>query len=226
MRKQRTVVAALVAAGFLTALPAARADSIFVGTLGVHENCAPFGCSAVLDQVGYQQVYSSSVFDGPIEISSITFFDTFEGGAHGNDVDPGTFTISFSTTSAAVDGLSTTLEDNVGADVQEFFSGDLSGPIGGTHFTIVGTPFEYDPALGNLLMQVDMEDVVSVQPHTFYDANNGNGLFSRVIRHADDDNIADSVGLVTEFNRPVPEPTAIFLFGLGLAGLLRFRRRR
>jgi PEP-CTERM motif len=226
MFKQRTCVATLVAAGLLSYASVSDADSILVGTLGVSENCAPFGCPAVFGLETYQQVYSSGVFDGPITISSITFFDTFAGGTHGNAVDHGTYTISFSTTSAAVGGLSETFADNVGADSQEFFSGDLGGPMGGPSFTVSGTPFEYDPALGNLLLQVDIDGASSPQPHTFHDSNSNNGLFSRMLAHSDGLIVVDTTGLVTEFNRPVPEPATILLLGIGLAGFLGCSWRR
>jgi hypothetical protein len=226
MTIRRTTIATLVAGGFLTALPAADADSILVGTLGVSENCAPFGCPALFGLETYQQVYSSSLFDGAIAISSLTFFDTFAGGTHGNAVDHGTYTISFSTTSAAVGGLSETFADNVGADSQEFFSGDLGGPMGGTSFTVSGTPFEYDPALGNLLLQVDIDGASSPQPHTFHDSNTNNGLFSRMLAHSDGLIVVDNTGLVTEFNRPVPEPATILLLGIGLAGFFACSWRR
>src|ERR1035441_2250774 len=63
-------------------------------------NCFPFGCSYASfapPANEYQQVYSNTVFNGPITITGLEFYNTQEDqGATG--MNTGTFTIDLSTT--------------------------------------------------------------------------------------------------------------------------------
>jgi|GEM_PF-2247770 len=113
--------------------------------------------------IRYQQVFASSQFSrfttGGELITSIAF------RGHGPGI-PFTATIpqlqvSLSTTSKLPDGLSSTFVDNVGADATQVFSGPLQTSVtftgGPTDFEVVinfTTPFFYDPAKGNLLLDV------------------------------------------------------------------------
>jgi hypothetical protein len=182
--------------------------------------------------VEYQQVYGNALFSGPVSITGLTFFnDNFVPGSIA-DAD---YTISLSTTSAAVDGLDTTFANNLGADNAVFFSGALGGLIGpANQFTITGTPFTYDPASGNLLMTVT-SDGDGLQFSVFLDYLSGApaGTFSR-ISSFDTSGIADTVqddtGLVTEFTyspltSSVPEPSSVWMLTAGMVGLAAFRRR-
>ena len=113
--------------------------------------------------IRYQQVFDASQFSrltaGGELITSIAF------RGHGPGI-PFTATVpqlqvSLSTTSKSPDGLSSTFADNVGADATQVFSGSLQTAVtftgGPTDFEVVinfTTPFFYDPAKGNLLLDV------------------------------------------------------------------------
>src|SRR5262249_39157969 len=136
-------------------------------------DCAPFGCA-----LEYQQVYGNSLFSGAVTITGLTFFN--------NNFVPGSiadanYVISLSTTAAAVNGLSSVFADNLGTDNQVFFSGPLGGLIGASNeFTITGTSFSYDPAMGNLLLTIT-KDGGDLDFSVFLDFTTGAtaGTFSR-----------------------------------------------
>jgi hypothetical protein len=209
----------------------ALADTLTIGAPGnpFDGDCAPFGCT-----VEYQQVYGAGQFSGTITITDLTFFnDNFVPGS----IAPADYTISLSTTSAAVNGLDTTFANNLGANNQVFFSGALGGLIGPTNqFTITGTPFTYNPADGNLLLSVTSDgDGLQFSAFLDYLSNAPAGTFSR-ISSFDTSGIADTVqddtGLVTEFTysptttSAAPEPGSWPLLGPGLIAMLLVRWRR
>lgn len=198
-------------------------------------DCAPFGCA-----VAYQQVYGNGQFSGPISITALTFFN--------NNFVPGSiaaanYTLSLSTTKAAVDGLSATLASNLGADSQVFFSGALGGSVGlSNQFTVTGSAFTYNPASGNLLLTVTSNGV-GQDYSIFLDYLSGaaSGTFSRAYSF-DTSGIASAIesdtGLVTQFTysagptmpptmpTAVPEPSALMLVGTGSLAYLLSRQKR
>ncbi|MBV9617765.1 MAG: hypothetical protein JO201_01000, partial [Verrucomicrobia bacterium] len=111
----------------------------------------------------YQQVYDASQFSRLNRGGGLINRIAFRG--HG----PGTpFTgtvpqlqVNLSTTSKSPDRLSSTFGDNVGADDMQVFSGPLSAAVtlrgDVTSFEVVinfTTPFYYNPAKGNLLLDI------------------------------------------------------------------------
>ncbi len=158
-------------------------------------NCIPFGCTPA----AYQQVYSASFFPDAASISAISFPRTNVASSGTNTITTATYTVSLSTTSKPVNGLNLiNLNENIGSDNQVFFSGVLQGTIAsGGKLTVTGTPFLYDPAQGNLLLDIRVSGIGG-GGGIFFDARNGTagGLFSRAMSPGTG---FDNYGLVTEF---------------------------
>lgn len=88
-------------------------------------NVIPFGNAVTYGAVEYQQVYASSAFSGPTTFNTVSFF---ADPNYQTSAEPATIEIFFSTTSAAVNGLSTSQASNVGADNTLFGTFTLGGP--------------------------------------------------------------------------------------------------
>ena len=194
----------------------ARADLI-LGT-GTGLNSFPFGATSGAGTV-YQQLYSANSFSGAESIVRIGFFL-----GSGTNLRSGTYTLHLSTTSVAVDALNTSnFDSNLGADntlFGTFVLGGASAPI----MAFVGTPYFYDPSLGNLLVDIRISGggVTPLDP-AFFKANNGdaNGVYSR--SHNFGTGFA-GYGLQTQFTT-IPEPSTMLLTVAGLGVLLLVRRR-
>jgi hypothetical protein len=196
-------------------------SSVTIGTDNA-VNALPFSDAADSVTV-YQQVYASSAFSAPIWIDAIDFFLEPSAGSH-NQLVSQTVTISLSTTSIAVDGLY--YHAPQGADVQTFGT----FVIGGTSpnvLTFDGTPFNYNPAQGNLLVEIMTPSTSPVNDFTeaYYESDNSGSLTSR---YCDENECNEGQGLVTRFDGTnVPESSSLsyLLFGLGAAALASVRRR-
>lgn len=210
-------VVALAVLGF-----SLNANAIIIGTASSDTgNSYPFGSTGW--EPGYQQIFDASAFAGAFDIHSLTFYNTAydSGNYESND---GTYTIELSTTSAAVDGLSSIMSDNVGLDNTTVFVGSLNdvGAFGGSMDIILDSLFSYDPTQGNLLMQITASGVSSTRS-TFFDMVDSNSdLMSRLYRSGE----TDSLALVTGFNEAaaIPEPASLLLIAMGIFGLRRVRR--
>ena len=200
-------------------------------------NCFPFGCTDTDGTPGtrYQQVYNSTQFSGPLLIDTISFFDA----GHNGDLNSGTYTLSLSTTSKPVNGLDlVTFDNNVGSDNQAFAVAVLTGGAVPSVLTFSGTPFLYNPGLGNLLLDIHITGIGHTGNPSFFASRDGTaaGIFSRA---QDFGGGFDNYGLVTHFGEngevpepmppmpepTVPEPTTVVLLGLGLIGGAVGRRR-
>jgi hypothetical protein len=226
---------------------------IFAGPLVVpNEWSSTFGDAGNLfplfssKPIRYQQVFDTAQFSRLNPGGGLINRIAFRG--HG----PGTpFTgtvaqlqVNLSTTGKTPDGLSSTFADNVGADDTQVFSGPFQTAVtftgDPTNFEVVinfTTPFYYDPAKGNLLLDVrNTQGGTEVPPNDQQlDGTSANSdSVSRVYNYGDVTATAagqtggtdekDSYGLITHFNainavsRKAHENAGTFDVGLPLAG--------
>jgi len=189
----------------------------------------------------YQQVYASSEFGSdPLSISAIAF--------RINDLSSGfldtTFTnmtVNLSTSANTAGSLSSTFADNIGTDAQNVYSGDLilsgTGGAGPNPFDVTitfQTAFVYNPAGGDLLLEIFNPNNISLQEGTAFDAVSDSNVMQRVYDLeggvSSESGTTDDLnfGLVTQFETTtvVPLPAALPLFGAGLLGLIGISRRK
>jgi hypothetical protein len=187
-------------------------------------NCIPFGCALGITR--YQEVYSRAEFSGPLEINEIDFF------AFANDVFPlgnlasGTFTLSLSTTSMPVGGLDNNFLNNIGADNTVFDVAVLTGGAASSVLSFLGGAFFYDPAAGNLLLDIQISGASHAGTNTYFQTPLSTVAASRL--YTDPPFVSQDTGgpLVTGFVSlaTVPEPPTFALFVLGIVGFGISRR--
>jgi hypothetical protein len=224
MPNKLNLLGALSATALLASLSCANAT--VVGTFNSN-NCNPF---CFTESTPYQQVYGSGAFSAPITISSITLYGSFINNSGVWIINGNPFELSLSTTSAAVDGLSSNPASNLGSDNLVVFSGKLPTMSGTAMTFILSTAFTYDPTLGNLLLTVTSPGPNSVTGNLPFDADaSTTDQMSRLYMNGG--GRTDSLGLVTGFNEaptPTPLPAALPMFAAGaaLVGVMVRRRKQ
>ena len=207
-------------------------------TEGDTNNSWPFDRDGAGSQ-RYQQLYVASQFGGGGLITQLVFRpDAFAGSAFTSTLPDIQIDLAYS--SAADDGLSLTYANNITAGdtivfargpltLSSAFTGPPNGPKDFDIIITLTTPFLYNPALGNLLLDVRNFGAGST---TSFDAVSplGDGV-SRVFNQNVNDptGTLDSTGLVTGFVI-VPEPSSAALLLAGGGTLLAWfggcRRRQ
>ena len=243
-----------IAALALSAVPVSSfAQTVLApGTSGDAQGPAPFnyygtGGSRV------QQVYSSSFFNAPISLTSLSlraYPGAAPSGFTGNTLNVSNVAINLSTTARGDETgtlLSSTYANNVGSNVSSVFSGPLTLSTKATgqgtqpfDYTInFQNPFLYDPSMGNLLLDVDVLGTTSGNGFgflTFDTVNDVNdGIYSVVNLNSGTaaTGTLSTAGAITLFSGTaiagaVPEPAswAMMILGFSVMGFgLRGRRK-
>lgn len=223
MRFRPSILPLLASAALLGVPTITPASEIIIGDKmadAAWQNAFPF--STLPSYYGYassryQQVYASASFAGPTDIRQLVFY------ASSNTLAPildGSIQVYFSVTDRGVNGISyRPFDDNLGADTRLFAT--LTGGFSLTDGELVigGVPFHYDPAQGNLLIDLRFAGATAGHSGPFFSALSGSGADSMPFSRWHDFGTGfDNQGLVTGF-RSVAEPGTFALLGLGLAGL-------
>ncbi|NOS71547.1 MAG: hypothetical protein HOP33_16680 [Verrucomicrobia bacterium] len=231
------------------------APSILTSTEGQAGNSAPFGIGVISQR--YQQVYEANLFSSIPAAGAIITGMAFRVDSGGNsftstlpDIQINLSTTSFGENPSSGNPgpfdnyLRREFADNVGWDDTIVYARGaltLSGTGGGAPnpFDVLinlTTPFTYNPANGNLLLDVRN---YGGGTSTFFDGTFGSGDgMSRVMSipyefspglgvNSGQANYWDTLGLVTQFiYQPVPEPTSSVFCRVGLAVFLCFKIRQ
>jgi len=219
-------IAVIAFPAFLTAADAFLAVP---GSVGNAESVGPFFVPTRWQQVYDSSAFSNAGFNG-VSITALYF--------KGDGVSITNIQLSLSTTSKAVDSLGPVFADNVGTDNTVIYSGFLmlNSGLGPSTFNLLvtlQTPFHYQPANGNLLLDVRnfSGGILPVPPSipTIDVSTVAGDSVSRL--YATDVGAAfgtaDTSGLLTLFVvDPIPEPSSLALLFLGTATFWLSARRR
>ena len=219
-------IGSLLAAMALCAT-SAFATSITIGATTGPNNFFPFGCGPTCgpQYVGeYQQIYAASAFGGPITIRQVAFETVRSGSLSSN------FALSLGTTAATPASPGSNYAANKRPDLTAVFTGTIvvPSPGSGTFDFIINltTPFTYNPAVGNLLLDVN---IIADTGDTAFIAGDSTDT-GRVFNFGGTGAATGGAnyGLLTRFSDvAVPEPASLTLLASGLAvAARRWRHRR
>lgn len=206
------------------------ADTITIGATN-SPNLFPFGVGSGEGNAyfgPYQQIYAAGAFSGPFTVTSIGFRTLGSPNRLTSS-----FTLSLGTTATTPATPVINYAANRGSDLTPVFSGAIAVPLtgtGGFDFVIpLAVPFAYEPARGNLLLDVFINRN-SRGPIAF--AAGDTPATGRVynLNGTGAPNATPNFGLLTQFSNtlasPVPEPATLSLLGGGFTALYLRRRRQ
>jgi len=236
MHRQLLLLCSLIA--FLGMHSIARGDTIVVP---LTDTAAEGNSNLTTGSVRIQQVspsFAFSGFSGPLKIVQIAFRPDGLGGVPFQTTNPNLqFNLSTTTLPENPFGaLNLTFDENIGTDDTIVRTGPATygtaniGPIGGPKlFDIVfpfSTPFIYDPARGNLLL--DIRSVGAFAPQNFdVDATQADGVSIIFGPLSSPIGEFDASGFVTQFTfTTVSEPATSMSLLTGLAVMAIWLRRK
>ena len=211
----------LAAIGLSIGAASAPAQALVIGTAD-STSSLPFGSTT--SGYFYQQIYSASSLSA-MNISQISFYNRM---APGGTTRPGTFVLYLSTSTLDVATFDTTngiQYPYLDGSFTEVFNGELPSLANGRLDIALSTLFNYNPAVGNLVLTIK-EFGLNSGGGIQLDADNNVGITNlRMSSYPYNFN----QGLVTGFNdiAAVPEPAtwAMMMGGLALVGFSMRRRR-
>ncbi len=179
-----------------------------------------FACVAL-----YQQVYDNSLFSNTLDITGISFISS--GGSFSAN---NSWELSLSISNFNVNALTNDFNNNIGLQSMIFSTESFNDSyIDGDLITFNGL-FNYNPNDGDLLLSIRaLGD--SPWSHTVYYNRSSDAEFSRTYNFSNTPqsmSVGNNYGNVTLFDtQPVPEPSTLAIFALGIMGLAsrRFKKQ-
>jgi hypothetical protein len=156
---------------------------------------------------------------------SLTGIDFFMTQGFSGDLFGATYQLSLSVITTDINSLSgTNFDGNIGAGNTLFTVATLAGPAP-DKLTFSGGPFFYNPSVGNLLLDIQIDNIAgsggatnsSTLPPAFQDGDGGGP--AGITRYSNFATGTTGFGLVTQFDFSIPEPGTSALLGCGMAGI-------
>jgi hypothetical protein len=212
----RTLALGLLSTTLFWGSAAKADDAVTVGNAD-NGDCYPFSCAASDGITLYQQIFKGSSFSGQGYITSFdqTLYTDFGYGP--GLLNSANYEIGFSTLPTYP--LFPAPIDNIGLDYARFGVYSLGG-LSPSILSFSGTPFYFDPGLGNLVMTV-LISALTDQGDPYSNFYNSDTFTNQTARCFGDVATCTPLGNapVTTFQlvRSLPVPAPLPLFGLGAA---------